>query len=119
MHLAGIDLLLRAASFLGHIILLSVLLIRRRAKEFPVFTTLISANIVRSRFRYIQRNWITYWVVLLEFRFCSYVTCYCYEQMSCQTRRRALKRSITGESQESPIALVTAVQDRNGEAPAN
>jgi hypothetical protein len=48
VHLAGIDLLFWAASFLGHIILLSVLLVRRRAKEFPVFTTLISANIART-----------------------------------------------------------------------
>ena len=48
MHLTGIDLLFWAGSFLGHIILLSALLIRRRAKEFPVFTTLITANIVRT-----------------------------------------------------------------------
>jgi hypothetical protein len=48
VHLTGIDLLFWAASFLGHIILLSVLLIRRRAKEFPVFTTLITANIART-----------------------------------------------------------------------
>jgi hypothetical protein len=48
VHLTGIDLLFWAGSFLGHILLLSVLFIRRRAKEFPFFTTLISANIVRT-----------------------------------------------------------------------
>jgi len=48
VHLTGIDLLFWAGSFLGHIVLLSVLLIRRRTREFPIFTTLISANIVRT-----------------------------------------------------------------------
>jgi len=37
VHLTGIDLLFWAGSFFGHIILLSVLLIRRRAKEFPAY----------------------------------------------------------------------------------
>jgi len=48
VHLTGIDLLFWAASFLGHLILLSVLFFRRRAREFPIFTTLISANIART-----------------------------------------------------------------------
>jgi hypothetical protein len=48
VHLTGIDLLFWAASFLGHVSVLSVLLLRCRAREFPVFTTFISANIART-----------------------------------------------------------------------
>jgi hypothetical protein len=48
MHLTGLDLLFWAASFLGHAVLLVVLWIRRRATVFPLFTTLIAANVIRT-----------------------------------------------------------------------
>ncbi len=48
MHLGSIDLLFWAAGLLGHVVLLSVLLRHHRATHFPVFTTLIAANIVRT-----------------------------------------------------------------------
>jgi hypothetical protein len=48
MHLTGIDLVLWAASFIGHLTLLLVLIIRHRVKLFPFFTALIAANIVRT-----------------------------------------------------------------------
>ena len=48
MHLSGLDFLFWAASFLGHLVLLFVLWARHRAKTFPFFTTLISANIVKT-----------------------------------------------------------------------
>jgi hypothetical protein len=48
MHLTGLDLLLWAASFAVHLGLLFVLLIRRRAPVFPMFTTLIITNVGRT-----------------------------------------------------------------------
>ena len=48
MNLSSLDRLFWALTFFGHCILLGVLLIRRRASSFPVFTTLISVNIVRT-----------------------------------------------------------------------
>lgn len=48
MNLTGVDNLLWALSFIGHWILLAVLVLRRRAGFFPVFTALISFNIVRT-----------------------------------------------------------------------
>jgi hypothetical protein len=53
MHLTGLDLLFWAASFAGHIVLLSVLCIRRRVKSFPFFTALIATNILRTTALYV------------------------------------------------------------------
>lgn len=47
-----------AASFLGHLTLLAVILVRKRQSEFPVFTSLVVFNIVRS---------CTLFVILLRF----------------------------------------------------
>lgn len=48
MPLSTLDLLLWAAGFLGHLSLFLVLLLRRRARRFPVFTTLILLDVVRT-----------------------------------------------------------------------
>jgi hypothetical protein len=48
VDLTGLDQLLWATSFAGHWILLAVLVLRRRARSFPVFTSLIAVNIVRT-----------------------------------------------------------------------
>lgn len=48
MHLTDLDLLFWAAGFVAHFILLSVLLIRRRYRQFPYFTTFVLANILRT-----------------------------------------------------------------------
>jgi hypothetical protein len=48
VQLTGIDRLLWALSLIGHCALLGVLLVWRRAASFPVFTALISLNIVRT-----------------------------------------------------------------------
>jgi hypothetical protein len=48
VHLTGLDLLFWAASFVGHVTLLLVLCVRRRVRTFPLFTTFISANILRT-----------------------------------------------------------------------
>ena len=48
MHLTGLDRLLWVLSLVGHCILLAVLLIRRRAATFPIFTSLIAFNILRT-----------------------------------------------------------------------
>ena len=48
MHLTGLDLLFWAASFAGHIALLSVLCIRHRVRSFPFFTAWIAINILRT-----------------------------------------------------------------------
>jgi hypothetical protein len=72
MHLTGLDLLFWAASFLGHVILLFVLFIRRRARTFPLFTTFISANILRTislyliaRFGTKAAYFYTYWYLAI------------------------------------------------------
>lgn len=48
MHLTGLDLLFWAAGLGAHLVLLSVLLIRRRFRVFPIFTAFILANIGRT-----------------------------------------------------------------------
>jgi len=48
LHLTDLDLLLWAFTFLEHCILLAVLFYRRRTAQFPVFTTVITANVVRT-----------------------------------------------------------------------
>ena len=48
MPLTNFDLLLWVAGFLGHLALLLILLLRRRARMFPVFTTLIVLNVTRT-----------------------------------------------------------------------
>jgi hypothetical protein len=48
VQLTGVDNLLWALSFLGHWILLAVLLVRRRAGSYPAFTALIAFSIART-----------------------------------------------------------------------
>ena len=48
MHLNHTDYLFWAAGLLAHIVLLVVISTRHRAETFPFFTTLISANIVKT-----------------------------------------------------------------------
>jgi hypothetical protein len=48
MHLSRTVFAFWAAGLTGHIVLLVVLLTRHRARTFPVFTTLIAANILNS-----------------------------------------------------------------------
>ncbi|HEY2467780.1 MAG TPA: hypothetical protein VGI45_08050 [Terracidiphilus sp.] len=59
MHLTGLDLLFWAAGLLAHLILLAVLLIRRRFKQFPIFTAFILANILRTAILYIVGHYGT------------------------------------------------------------
>jgi hypothetical protein len=48
MHVKGFDLLLWASSFVGHVVLLIVLIYRKRARVFPVFTSFIGAAVLRT-----------------------------------------------------------------------
>jgi len=48
MHLKGLDLLFWAGGFVGHVVLLFVLIRRERANKFPVFTSLIGTSVVRT-----------------------------------------------------------------------
>ena len=48
MHLTGLDFLLWAAGFIADLALLFVFWFRRRASAFPIFTTYITANVVRT-----------------------------------------------------------------------
>lgn len=48
MHLTGLDLFFWAAGFAAHVVLLLVLLVRQRARTFPLFASLISLNVVRT-----------------------------------------------------------------------
>jgi hypothetical protein len=59
VYLSGIDLLLWAASFFGHLALLVVLLVRKRAARFPWFTALVVLNILRTIALYAIRRYAT------------------------------------------------------------
>ena len=48
MQVRGLDLLLWVAGLLGHLLLLIVLLKRRLAGEFPVFSLFIASNVLRT-----------------------------------------------------------------------
>jgi hypothetical protein len=48
MHLSSAIFAFWAAGITAHILLLFVLLTRHHAKTFPVFTTLIAANVLNS-----------------------------------------------------------------------
>jgi hypothetical protein len=70
MHLTGLDLFFWAASFIEHVVLLSILLMRRRAQTFPIFTALIGLDVVRTiALFFIQRYgahssyFYTYWTL--------------------------------------------------------
>ena len=72
MQLTNLDLLLWALSLTGHCILLAVLIIRHRTASFPVFTTLIAANIFRTvvlysthRFGSAETYFYTYWTLAI------------------------------------------------------
>lgn len=70
MHLSHFDLLLWAAAFVGHIALVAVLVGRHRATVFPVFTALVTVNIVKSCvlflvFRYSSKS--AYFYTYLDF----------------------------------------------------
>jgi hypothetical protein len=72
VHLTGLDLLFWAASFFAHVALLVVLLVRRRAGTFPLFTTFICANILRTialylivRFGSKATYFYTYWYLAI------------------------------------------------------
>lgn len=72
MQLSGLDLFFWMAGLAGHLILLSVLLIRHRARLFPFFTTLIAANIIRTAVLYISLHhaskrgyFLIYWTLAI------------------------------------------------------
>ncbi len=72
MRLTSVDNLLWALSFLGHWILLGVLVLRRRAATFPVFTTLIVVNIFRTMVLFLtlrlgssESYFYTYWTLAI------------------------------------------------------
>jgi hypothetical protein len=48
MNLSELDLLFWAMSFIGHVTLLLVLLLRGRFRNLPIFTALITLNVVRT-----------------------------------------------------------------------
>ena len=48
MNLGGLDLLFWAMSFIANVALLLVLLFRGRFRNFPIFTALITLNVVRT-----------------------------------------------------------------------
>jgi hypothetical protein len=59
MHLTGLDLLFWAAGLVAHLTLLFVLLVCRRVKMFPIFTSLIAVNVGRTiALMLVGRHWI-------------------------------------------------------------
>lgn len=74
MRLSGLDLFFWAAGLLGHALLLAVLLIRRRARNFPFFTAMIGLSVLKTVLLFLvfrlcssANYFYTYWtVVLLE-----------------------------------------------------
>ena len=95
MHLTGLDLLFWAASFAGHIVLLSVLCIRHRVRSFPFFTAFIAVDILRTIALYLIRHFGTkstyfysYWyLAILDF---ALQLCVVYELASRTFRPRGI-----------------------------
>lgn len=56
MPLSGIGLLFWVAGFSGHLLLLGVLFGRCRARQFPVFTTLICSDVLRTLVLFLVRR---------------------------------------------------------------
>jgi len=52
MHLTGFDLFAWAGGFIGHVVLLFVLLVRGRARSFPFFTAYIAEQILSTSVAY-------------------------------------------------------------------
>jgi hypothetical protein len=48
MQLSGLDLFFWVAGLAGHLVLLAILMLRRRATEFPFFTSLITMYVCRT-----------------------------------------------------------------------
>jgi hypothetical protein len=70
MHLTGLALLFWTVGLAGHLLLLLVLFVRRRAGQFPLFTTLIAMNVVRTAILWeVERHagkvayFYTYWTL--------------------------------------------------------
>jgi hypothetical protein len=68
MQLTGPDLFFWVAGLAGHTALLGVLLLRRRLRQFPFFTGLIAANVIRTTILYFvlrggrrETYFYTYW----------------------------------------------------------
>jgi hypothetical protein len=59
MRLTGLDLLFWAAGFVGQLALLFVLWYRRRARDFPCFTALITLNVARTMDLYLVLHYGT------------------------------------------------------------
>jgi hypothetical protein len=71
MDLTRLDLFLWAGGLLGHLTLLSVLCYRRQTRSFPLFTALITSDVVRTLTLYLvhaygtnQSYRFTYWSLL-------------------------------------------------------
>lgn len=56
MHLTNLDVILWLAGFVGHILLLVVLLLRKQAQRFPWFTSFVVVSIVRTIALWLVRN---------------------------------------------------------------
>jgi hypothetical protein len=67
MHLTGFDRFVWAASFYGHLLLLLVLVMRRRARLFPAFTSYIVENVAAT---------IILYLVFSRLSFTAYRDCY-------------------------------------------
>ena len=48
MNLSALDNALWAASLIGHVALLLILIVRKRAREFPVFTLFVASEVLRT-----------------------------------------------------------------------
>jgi len=95
MRLTGFDLLFWAAGLGAHLILLSILLIRRRFTVFPIFTAFIVANVLRTAALYFVKLYgtradyfYTYWsLALLD---TALQLCVVYEMYSLTFRPRGV-----------------------------
>lgn len=56
MHLTSIDLLFWAMSFIEDVVLLSVMVLRGRFRAFPIFTSLVALNIMRTIVLFVIRQ---------------------------------------------------------------
>ena len=98
MHLSRLDFILWAATFVGHMALLCVLVRRRRAVRYPIFTALIAADIARSITLYLvfdlgtaKQYSYTYWSlaivdIVLQFAVVYEIAVHTFRPLGCWAR---------------------------------
>lgn len=66
MHLTRIDILFWAMSFIEDVVLLSVMVLRGRFRVFPIFTSLVALNIMRTIVLFVIKKRVMNSILLID-----------------------------------------------------